>query len=279
MRKIIAVSLTLLVALVLVMSGAFVRAAGATECVPHAAYDETVHHAAVTHIVHHNAVPGQWWNWSPDKNTGPFTGPPAFPTDPRGRWHGPHANGGPKGTGTYQTGKPGHGDWFHRAPGTPASDDTVIDKEAYDETVHHDAVTCDTQPPAVGHTEQKSGCDLSKFGDFRPGVIARTGTEDYVLSQGQWVLSGHVVWGDWTQAFVYEGKNIAHCLTVDKPLPHKHVKHVTHKRHVTKHVRHVTKRVNGHAAVLPNTGAGSVVLAGLGLLLVLFGALLLWRRK
>jgi hypothetical protein len=71
-------------------------------------------------------TPSQWWNWSPNKTKGPFEGPPAFPSDSRGTWQGPHTNGGPAGTGTYQMGN-GHGSWFHREAATP------------DRTIHHAA--------------------------------------------------------------------------------------------------------------------------------------------
>ena len=116
--------------------------------------EHNVHHDAVTHIVHHDAVTvaGHWWNWSPNKDQGPFDGPPSFPTDPRGTWEGDHAVGGPipDAEGTYQTGEAGNADWFHRGPRIvtePASDEVVVDEEAWDETipatyktVHHDAV-------------------------------------------------------------------------------------------------------------------------------------------
>jgi hypothetical protein len=61
----------------------------------------------------------QWWNFSPDDNRGPFEGPPAFPTDPRGTWQGPHTEGGPSQdlTGTFQQGS-GNAPWFHREAGT-----------------------------------------------------------------------------------------------------------------------------------------------------------------
>ena len=62
-----------------------------THVVHHDAATHVVHHDAVTHIVHHDAVDATWWNRSPNKDQGPFEGPPAFPTDPRGTWQGPHA--------------------------------------------------------------------------------------------------------------------------------------------------------------------------------------------
>ena len=95
------------------------------------AYDEVV-----------PAVPSQWWNWSPNKDQGPFDGPPAFPTDERGTWQGPHTEGGPgqDQVGTFQQGN-GHGSWFHREAGVA------------EYTIHHDAVThteevpCTEEPP------------------------------------------------------------------------------------------------------------------------------------
>lgn len=89
-----------------------------------------------------DTVTSTWWNWSPNKDTGPFDGPPAFPTDPRGTWQGPHTNGGPgqDQIGTYRQGN-GNGSWFHRenvvTPGTPAQGEPTIQ-------VWHDGT------PAVG---------------------------------------------------------------------------------------------------------------------------------
>jgi LPXTG-motif cell wall-anchored protein len=130
---------------------------------------------AVTHTVHHDAVeavPAKWWNWSPNKDQGPFEGPPSFPTDERGTWEGPHTNGGPDQdtTGTFNSsnGESGRASWFHREAGTPgvdAYDEVVIDTPAVPGTpaipavthtvhhdgqshvVHHPAVVCDTPKP------------------------------------------------------------------------------------------------------------------------------------
>lgn len=70
------------------------------------------------------ATPDQWWNWSPNNSQGPQDYEPAFPTDPRGTWQGPHENGGPRqGTyGTFQTGSPGNSNWFHREQGTEGTE-------------------------------------------------------------------------------------------------------------------------------------------------------------
>ncbi|HEY1085985.1 MAG TPA: hypothetical protein VGE34_04655 [Candidatus Saccharimonadales bacterium] len=67
------------------------------------------------------ATPDQWWNWSPNNTQGPQDYEPAFPTDPRGTWQGPHNNGGPQQNtyGTFKTGSPGNSNWFHREHGTP----------------------------------------------------------------------------------------------------------------------------------------------------------------
>lgn len=126
-------------------------AAVSADCVPQAAYTETINHPAETHVVHHAAVPGTpdlWWNWSPNKDQAPFDGEPGFP-DPRGTWEGPHQNGGPDqdtyGTFNSSHGESGRASWFHRehgTAGTPAWDETVVDKAAWVETINHPAVTC-----------------------------------------------------------------------------------------------------------------------------------------
>ena len=94
-------------------------------CVPQSAWTETI-----------PAHEGQWWNWSPNHEQGPFEGPPSFPVDDRGTWQGPHTEGGPEGEGTFQTGN-GHGSWFHREPATP------------EQVIFHPAVVCDEEPPPV----------------------------------------------------------------------------------------------------------------------------------
>jgi len=111
-----------------------------------------IEHPAVTH---EETVSGSWWNWSPNKEQGPFEGPPSFPADARGTWQGPHTDGGPSQdqTGTFSQGV-GHGSWFHREQ---SSVKPVVDKEARIESVITDypKVTCPepteelTQLPAV----------------------------------------------------------------------------------------------------------------------------------
>lgn len=114
-----------------------VAAAAYTETVTEA-YDETV----VDHVAYDEVIPGtpgQWWNWSPNRDQGPFDGSPAFPADERGTWQGPHTEGGPDGIGTYQVGQ-GNGAWFHRNAGAP---DTTVHHDAVTHVVHHEAVTVD----------------------------------------------------------------------------------------------------------------------------------------
>lgn len=131
------------------------------------AYDEVVHHPevpAVTHVVHHDAVthdetvvdsPAIWANWAPNDTHGPQDYTPIWPTDERGTWI-LHDQGIPPGQagpdGVYQQGA-GNSPWFYRQAEVShvvtvvdheAYDETVIDVPAvpaYDETVHHEAVT------------------------------------------------------------------------------------------------------------------------------------------
>lgn len=160
-RRVAAV-LAALGALVMSSGVALMATAGpsnAAECVPTAAYTETINHPAVTHVVHHDAVPAvdsQWWNFAPNREQGPLASEPAFPTDPRGTWEGPHADGGPgqDQVGTFQSGD-GHGSWFHRTAAVAAQaayDETVTDTAAWTETVNHAAVTCETVSTPTGGT-------------------------------------------------------------------------------------------------------------------------------
>jgi LPXTG-motif cell wall-anchored protein len=192
-----------------VMLGASTAAADPDPCVPQPAYTETINHPAVTHVVHHDAVthvvhhaavpatPDLWWNWSPNDTQGPQDYVPAFPTDTRGTWQGPHENGGPDqdtyGTFNSSNANSGNSSWFHREHGTaevPAYDETVVDHPAYDETVvdhpawtetvYHPAVTCDTTvtigPPAAPSTTDPCGPANISF-----NVPADTAQLDYTL--------------------------------------------------------------------------------------------------
>ena len=76
-------------------------------------------------------IPSKWWVWSPNKDQGPFDGPPAFPSDPRGTWQGPKINGGPDqntfGTFNASNGNSGRSSWFHRTEGVAGSDGYYTD--------------------------------------------------------------------------------------------------------------------------------------------------------
>ena len=128
-----------LVALLVILVGAIIIAGSRSSATenddPQVCYGEPV----IDQPAWDEVVPGEpslWWNWSPNKDQGPFDGPPAFPTDERGTWQGPHNEGGPgqDQVGTFQQGN-GHGSWFHREAGTP------------DTTIHHDATYKDVVVP------------------------------------------------------------------------------------------------------------------------------------
>jgi hypothetical protein len=178
LRKII-IALAASVALVVSTGGAALAGGHHYPPPPEKCYD-TVHHDAVTHeetvvdveaydekVIDQQAQPAVdalWWNWSPNKDQGPFDGPPSFPTDERGTWEGPHHNGGPDQdtTGTFNSSNSDNGraSWFHRIGGSPALPEishlvhhdavthtiTVVDVEAYDERVE---VPCEPECPTA----------------------------------------------------------------------------------------------------------------------------------
>ena len=141
-------------ALVLIVMGVFAFSSAASATDNHdtkKCYDTVVdvpeHEIEVEDSPAQEAIPGNWWNWSPNKDQGPFDGPPAFPTDERGTWQGPHTEGGPSQdlTGTFQQGQ-GNAPWFHREPGTPAVDAT-FHMETVPATYKQVEVPCDEEPP------------------------------------------------------------------------------------------------------------------------------------
>lgn len=177
MKKIIigAVVLILIAVGIGAIFGAPARAAEGDEpCVPADAWTETIEHPAVTHVVHHDevshtvhiidveATPEVWANFSPNREQGPFEGPPSFPTDERGTWqmHDKIPGGHEGDDGVYQRDNPGSGraDWFYRHNATAeishdevvvdqeAYDETVVDEEAWTETIEHPAVVCEDDP-------------------------------------------------------------------------------------------------------------------------------------
>lgn len=172
MKKILAAFAALVVVVALLFATpALADDANSPEpCVPKDAWTEVIEHPAETHIEKKlvtpevpevPAVPEVWANFSPNHNQGPFDGPPSYPNDPRGTWHvhnkipGGHAGS----DGVYQRDNPGagRGDWFYRQngrdaiPGSPATyeDVVVVDKQAWTETIEHEAETCEDGPTFI----------------------------------------------------------------------------------------------------------------------------------
>lgn len=134
--------------------------------------EQTIHHDAVTHevtIIDVEAVAGFWANFAPNDNHGPFEGVPSYPTDPAGVWI-VHTEGGPgqDESGVFQIGN-GNGDWFYRqqAVAEVSHTETVVDVEAYDETI-----------PAVTHEECTSEPGVVLVCQNGEVVEAPEGTED-----------------------------------------------------------------------------------------------------
>lgn len=157
---VLAVVLTVIAAILGLVSVTSANAKGEDPCVPTAAWTETVEHPEGNHIVHHEAVteetvvthdavthqetvvdqeatPSVWANFSPDDKKGTFDGPPSYPTDDRGTWqiHNQIPGGHEGPDGVYQRGN-GNGDWFYRqaAVAEISHEITVVDAEAWDET-------------------------------------------------------------------------------------------------------------------------------------------------
>jgi len=133
------------------------------DCVPQDAWTETISHPAVGEptIVDDNPdyVPGTdaiWAVFSPNKDQGPFEGPPTWPTDDRGTWQlKDHIPGGHEGEdGGYQKGN-GHGDWFYRQAAVPAQGEATIEVKnpdyvaPHDEVIEHPPVVCEPDEPVV----------------------------------------------------------------------------------------------------------------------------------
>lgn len=224
MKKIMA----LLAALMMVVALGFVTtntSAFATEqeCVPVAAYTETsdwvlespgtgwyqvdervvvdtpasdetvVDEEAYTEVI--PGTPSQWWNWSPNHQQGPFDGPPAFPTDARGTWQGPHTNGGPAGTGTFDTGENGRSNWFHRNPAVP---EQTIYHPAVTHVVHHDAVTHKEFKFALDHAAVV--CPPDEPSTDSGEDVVETSSTSYECDNAFEVVTIVVTTTPWTQA-------------------------------------------------------------------------------
>lgn len=182
------------------MGGSANASEGDQPCVPSDAYDEVIHHDAVTHeetVVDSQEVPEVWANFSPDHQEGPFEGPPAYPTDERGTWHIhdkiPAGHEGPD--GVYQRDNPGNGngDWFYRQnyQAEVSHTVTIVDQEAYDEVIHHDAVTCEgPQPPPIVTTQH---IEHHYCGNAYYSADDITTTIEWILVDGEWVQGEPVV--------------------------------------------------------------------------------------
>ncbi len=174
-----------------------------TPAVPPVTHEETVvvHDAWDEKVVDSHewteSVTGKWWNWSPNKDQGPFDGPPSFPSDDRGTWQGPHENGGPgpedEGTYNISHSDSGNASWFHRGPKIE-----IVHPEV-SHFVHHDAVTrtetvVDVEGiPAVPATEEISHVET-----------AWTRDQDTPPEGSGWALTGEEVHRSATSHTQYE---------------------------------------------------------------------------
>lgn len=87
-----------------------------------AVYATEYHFAKFTQTRHrHPDSKGFWQVFSPTKPK-TFTGPPAHPTDERGKWSAPKYSGGPQpeASGVFQQGG-GNGSWFYRHQGSTST--------------------------------------------------------------------------------------------------------------------------------------------------------------
>ena len=101
-------------------------------------------------------TPDLWWNWSPNHAQGPQDYVPAFPSDERGTWQGPHENGGPMQDryGTFQTGG-GNSPFFHREQGTEGDPGQPYIAPTYETVVVTPAVPAVPGTPAIPAVTQE----------------------------------------------------------------------------------------------------------------------------
>lgn len=147
-----------------------------------------------------------WSVFSPNKEQGPFDGPPSYPGDPRGTWHDkgtlPPGQAGPD--GVYQNGQ-GNGDWFYRSHGTPGQPETSHTEYSWDVYAFHyeyrwsvytrtvtpatDPVTCETDPTepveAIDPTEPaEPTTPIVPAEQLAVGVQAQTATQHAARASG-----------------------------------------------------------------------------------------------
>ena len=134
---------------------------------------------------------------------------------------------------------------------------------------------CVAPNPEPRH-EEKSSCDLSQYGDFKAGTIARDGTEAYVWKDGKWALGGVVVWGPWSQTTVWNHDQlVSNGCVVTPPPPRGTCPAGTEAQDYNK------DGVMSCIPILPQTGidAGFGVALAFALLLAGWGLILSSRRR
>lgn len=132
-------------------------ASGESECIPQEAWTETIEHEEVSH---EEAIFDHWQRYSWTGGPWESTEAPPFPDE---RWQA-NVEGDPHGVGVEGAyfrshGNSGKGDWFYLEAVEKTI--TVIDHEAWTETIEHDAVTCDEEEPVIDEcVDPETGEDL-----------------------------------------------------------------------------------------------------------------------
>lgn len=149
------------VAVLVAVLGAFIKHSASANydrpgpeepCVPSEAWTEIIEHPEVTHeetVVVQEGQDAVWANFQPNNHKEPFVGPPSYPSDSRGSWNVhnqiPGGHEGPD--GVYAKGNPDKGgNWFYRQAAVEEVTETVtvVDVEAWTETIEHPEVICET---------------------------------------------------------------------------------------------------------------------------------------
>lgn len=146
-------------------------------CVPQDAWTEVIEHEAIPAVPAVPPTPGQHYSW----NGGDIPENEVPPAPPAGSWQAnteqePHDNGAGNnvtwlaevGSGLHYTGKPGNANWFYYALGTIGTPGTP-EVPAWTETIEHDAITCDKEPP-VDECLGENGEDLCVHEEPEPPV-------------------------------------------------------------------------------------------------------------
>ena len=96
---------------------------------------------------------------------------------------------------------------------------TQADADVYDDAQYFEHCAPQQPEPKPLHQEQ-SGCDLSEYGDFEPGLIERDGLQAYVWNAQTraWEL-GQVAWGAWEQSSSYSDEEYQELCAPEQPQP------------------------------------------------------------